>query len=102
MLCCASGFFLTEGNTCVRRCPAGTGPDEQGNCNTCPENCATCGSTTAGDCNSCKEGFNFLEGACVDDCGAGFYPTNGFCASCHDNCETCTDGSRTCGDDEEE
>ena len=68
----------------------------------CLDNCATCSGTLAG-CMSCsfdqelETSFYLEDGACVQECKAGFYEGKGYlCQPCEAPCLECDVGPQLC------
>lgn len=62
-------------------------------CERCPQYCKICDS--ANSCKVCSEGYKLKEDYCVEDCGDGFYESEGVCHRCREGCLRCSD-SQNC------
>ena len=62
----------------------------------CNKSCHTCSkgfTETNQNCDSCKNSLYLQDGNCVENCDKGYYLNDKICHKCHNNCETCTEGS---------
>ncbi|XP_077377227.1 proprotein convertase subtilisin/kexin type 5b isoform X4 [Festucalex cinctus] len=86
-LSCQPEHFLLE-HSCVRSCPPSYyAQDVQ--CLRCPPDCVHCNQD--GLCDKCADYFFLHADKCVDDCPAGFFPSEQQreCVRCHADCSSC-------------
>ncbi|XP_041464478.1 deleted in malignant brain tumors 1 protein-like [Lytechinus variegatus] len=82
---------------CTPECPEGfyTSHSDR-SCQPCRLHCQTCQAGPDYSCTSCIPGTHLLGIECVEDCGSGYFTSNGVCAPCSDNCATCDMDSTHC------
>ena len=62
-------------------------------CNEYCKNCSKDFTETNQNCDSCKFNLSLQDGNCVEICDKGYYLNDKICHKCHNNCESCTEGS---------
>jgi len=70
--------------------------DRDGSCkDSCPEHCE-CNEN--GECIGCEDGLYLKDGACVDECGEGYYldESDGQCVACPEGCTKCNENGCIC------
>ncbi|EAY00474.1 hypothetical protein TVAG_443440 [Trichomonas vaginalis G3] len=97
---CSEPYYRKD-YQCVSQCGVGYYSeyiDDNGDypikiCERCPQYCKTC--ECANSCKVCSEGYKLKEDYCVEDCGDGFYESEGVCHRCREGCLRCSD-SQNC------
>lgn len=86
-------FILTPSGDCV--CPPGEGPDGNGGCKSCAENCDVCSEDDYDVCKVCKDSYELSEDGTECKCPDGYGKVSGLgCQPCSvSNCKFCQDAS---------
>uniref|UniRef100_A0A3Q3BPI3 Fraser extracellular matrix complex subunit 1 n=1 Tax=Haplochromis burtoni TaxID=8153 RepID=A0A3Q3BPI3_HAPBU len=82
---------------CLASCPPGSYQHDPTHCRYCHESCSECRGPSQQECVSCSDLVALLkDGACVLDCGAGFYSREGVCHACDSSCASCFPDNPKC------
>ncbi|XP_063234781.1 furin-like protease 2 [Bacillus rossius redtenbacheri] len=80
-------------NTCVRRCPPRSFPNQEGRCWPCHESCETCAGPGQDSCVTCAPAHLLLSdlATCLQQCPEGYYESyeQDSCIPCEPNCASC-------------
>ena len=84
-----------------RRCQARCGEGQyrnNGSCDTCHKDCATCVGPLDTECGRCKKGLIYFERRCVSYCPPGYTLSEDGteCRACPLGCDTCPSHAATC------
>nr|XP_039273813.1 extracellular matrix protein FRAS1-like [Styela clava] len=89
---CPPGKIM-QNHLCVSECSQKYYKTKDGKCAACHESCASCVGPLVNQCSTCSEKKLLHSGKCIDNCPAGFYPSDGVCKACHLSCHLCVGGS---------
>ncbi|XP_035766601.1 extracellular matrix protein FRAS1 [Neolamprologus brichardi] len=82
---------------CLASCPPGSYQHDPTHCRYCHESCSECRGPSQQECASCSDPAALLkDGACVLDCGTGFYSREGVCHACDSSCASCFPDNPKC------
>ncbi|CAD8069844.1 unnamed protein product [Paramecium sonneborni] len=100
-LSCYSDTSITSNinllnNKCQSKCGERFYPDSNRKCQSCPNYCLECTSSSL--CQSCIDitTQEIKNGKCVLKCSERQFDFNGICTDCNQNCNTCVDQSTKC------
>ncbi|CAN9512669.1 unnamed protein product [Ophioblennius macclurei] len=90
-------LLSVDGDQCLTYCPPGSYQQDHTHCRRCHDSCLSCRGPAEQDCVSCLDPASLLkDGACVPDCGQGFYSQAGVCYACDSSCATCFSDNPNC------